>query len=72
MVKTIGVGGIIELQYKCSCLDIGQVVPHPSYAGPRYKLAVVELDPLQVVAVDEMVEGLVGDERTVVKLKDGE
>ena len=43
------------MHYIYSCLDIGQVVPHPPYAGPRDELAVVKLDPLQVVAVDEMV-----------------
>ena len=53
-------------------LDVGQVVPHPPDPGPRDQLAIVQLDPLQVVAVDEVVEGLIGDERTVVQLEDGE
>ena len=39
-------------------LDVGQVVPEPPDARPRDELAVVELDPLQVVAGHQVVEGL--------------
>ena len=39
-------------------LDVGQVVPEAPDARPRDELAVVELDPLQVVAGHQVVEGL--------------
>ena len=49
-------------------LDAGQVVAEAAYPGPRDQLAVVELDPLQVVAVHQVVQALVSDQRTVVQL----
>ena len=52
--------------------DVGQVVAQPADASPRDQLTIVELYPLQVVTVDEMVEGLVGDEGTVVQLQHGQ
>lgn len=50
-------------------LHAGQVVPQSSDPRPRDQLTVVQLYPLEVVTVDEVVEGLVGDQGTVVQLQ---
>ncbi len=43
------------------------MVAKATYASPGDELAVVELDPLEVVAVDQVVEALVRNERAVVQ-----
>ena len=51
-------------------LHVRQVVPQPPYPHPRDQLAVVQFDPLEVVAVEEVVQRLVSDQRAVVQLQD--
>ena len=38
-------------------LDVGQVAPKPPNPGPGDQLTVVQLDPLEVVARNEIVQG---------------
>ena len=50
-------------------LYVGQMVPQPPDARPCDQLTVVQLDALEVVAVEEVLKGLVRDEGTVVQLQ---
>ena len=52
--------------------DVGEVVAKPPDACSRDELTVVELDPLEVVAADQVVERCVRDQGQIVQLKDGQ
>jgi hypothetical protein len=49
-------------------LDAGQMVAKAAYSRPRDELAVVEFDSLEVVAVHQVVQAHVSDQRAVVQL----
>jgi hypothetical protein len=49
-------------------LDAGQMVAEAAYSRPRDELAVVEFDSLEVVAVHQVVQAHVSDQRAVVQL----
>lgn len=46
--------------------------PKPSDGRSRYHLAVVQFDALQIVTRHQMLQRLVGDQRTVVQLQHGQ
>jgi hypothetical protein len=52
-------------------LDAGQMVAEAAYSRPRDELAVVEFDSLEVVAVHQVVQAHVSDQRAVVQLYTG-
>jgi hypothetical protein len=46
--------------------DVGQVAPQPPDPDPADQLTVVQFNPLEVVAQDQVIKGGVRDERQVV------
>jgi hypothetical protein len=62
--------GTLESTYIAD-LDAGQMVAEAAYPRPRDELAVVEFDSLEVVAVHQVVQAHVSDQRAVVQLYTG-
>ena len=51
---------------------VGQVIAEPSNSSTGNQLTIVEFDPLQIVAIDQVIEAGVSDQRQVVELQDVE
>ena len=51
---------------------VGQVIAEPPNSSTGNQLAIVEFDPLQIVAIDQVIETGVRDQGQVVKLQDVE
>jgi hypothetical protein len=62
--------GTLESTYIAD-LDAGQMVAEAAYPRPRDELAVIEFDSLEVVAVHQVVQAHVSDQRAVVQLYTG-
>lgn len=52
--------------------NVGQVIPQPPNPGAGDQLTIVELDPLEVVARNQVVQTGVRDQGQIVKLQDCE
>ena len=51
---------------------VGQVIAEPSNSSPCNQLTIVEFDPLQIVAIDQMIEAGVSDQGQIIQLQDVE
>ena len=51
---------------------VGQVIAEPSNPSPCNQLTIVEFDPLQIVAIDQVIEAGVSDQGQIIQLQDVE